>query len=323
MTPTQSTLTPNGPPVEDDSSTTETSSPDSSPPTTSSVEAEESPDESAADSSRGPPSDIDEDQITTLDASSDVEEWASSCEADGLDYAYLHVQVDVYRTLTETWWGLRVATRESIIENSRNSYGGYVGNRRPDPDDLVDSIIDWVSSTLSTPYLSPDDHNFAIGHHLRSVPSNRIRVFISDSAVDFLTERDIPVEALMEVTRDVEEHTPSATYRELVADYYAAEDTYKSARSRIRGLEQAVGAAFGISTGYGGEVPSRPPDEFASLSPNDLQEELTSARESRDEAESRRDTLKENLISQQAAYASECASQFQAQVSRSASLEET
>jgi len=311
----QSTLTPNGQPVEDDSSTTDTSTPDNSSTTTSSVEAEETSYESAADSPRGPPSDIDEDQITTLDASSDVEEWVSSCEADGLDYAYIHVQVDVYRTLTETWWGLRVATRESIIENSRNSYGGCIGGRRPDPDDLVDTIIDWVSSTLSTPYLPPDDHGFPIGHHLRSVPSDRIRVFVSDNAVDFLSERDIPMNAIMDATRELEEHTPSTTYREQVAEYYAAEDAFKSSRSRIRGLEQAVGAAFGIAIGYGRKVPSSPPDEFASLSPNALQKELSDTREAHDKAEARRDHLKEELSSLQSTGADDIAARLTSQLS--------
>jgi len=313
----QSTLTPNEQPVEDDSTTTETSSPDSSSTTTSQVAAEGSTDESAADSSSGPPSDIDEDQITTLDATSDVEEWVSSCEAAGLDYAYLHVQVDVYRTLTDTWWGLRVATRLSIIENSRNSYSGYVGGRRPDPDDLADTIIDWVSSTLSTPYLSPNDHDLPIGHYLRSVPSDRIRVFVSDSAVDFLSERDIPMNAIMDVTRELEEHTPSTTYREQVAEYYAAEDAYKSARSRIRGLEQAVGAAFGIAIGYGRKVPSGPPDEFASLSPNDLQEELSDARKARDEAEARHDTLKAELGTLQSTGADNIAARLTSQLGTS------
>jgi hypothetical protein len=298
----------------DDSSTVQTASPDDSDNSSSSptppsddastpVESETSTDTSATDRSEGPPTDIDEEQITTLDASEGLDEWTSTCEAEKLDYAYLHVQVDVYRTLTDTWWGLRITTQEKIIENPRNSYGGYVGQRRPDPDELVDTIINWVSSTLATPFLPLEVHDLPIGHHLRSIPSDRIRVFIADDAVDFLTERGIPMDEVLTVLHDLEEHSSPSAYKELVKEYNAAQDTVDTSRTQIRKLEQAIGAVFGISTGYGGKIPSAPPDEYASLSPNDLQDELETARETRQAAENKRDSLKKELTSQQSMWA--------------------
>lgn len=310
----QSTLSSLGRSDNDDSATAQTASPDDSDSSTSSptppsddasppAESVTSTDTSATDRSGGPPTDIDEEQITTLDASEELDEWTSTCEAEGLDYAYLHVQLDVYRTLTDTWWGLRVTTQEKIIENPRNSYGGYVGQRRPDPDKLVDTILNWVSSTLATPFLPLDVHDLPIGNHLRTIPSDRIRVFIGDVAVDFLTERDNPVDEVLTALHDLEEHSPPSPYKEQVREYYAAQDTIATSRTRIRKLKQAIGAVFGISTGYGGKIPSAPPDEYASLSPNDLQDELETVREARRAAEDKRDTLKEELTSQQSTWA--------------------
>ncbi|MBP2251841.1 hypothetical protein J2754_002178 [Halarchaeum solikamskense] len=302
----------------DDSSTStaQTASPDNSDSSTSlptppsddastPVESETSTDTSATDCSGGPPANLDEEQITTLDASEELDEWTSSCETEELDYAYLHVQVDVYRTLTDTWWGLRITTQEKIIENPRNSYGGYVGQRCPDPDELVDMILSWVSSTLATPYLPLNAHDLPIGHHLRTIPSDRIRVFIADDAVDFLTERDIAVDEVLTALDDLEEHSPPSAYKEQAREYYAAQDTIDASRTRIRKLKQAIGAVFGISTGYGGKIPSAPPVEYASLSPNDLQDELETAREARQTAEDKRDTLKEELTSKQSVWADE------------------
>lgn len=314
MEPKQSTFRSLARSNKDDSSTTETASPNDSDSSTSSptspsgeattpAESETSTDKSTADRSQEPPTDIDEDQITTLDASEELNKWASTCEEQGLDYTYLHVQVDVYRTLTATWWGLRVTTQEKIIENPRNSYGGYVGQRRPDPDKLVDTIINWLSSTLATPFLPLDVHDLPIGHHLRSVPSDRIRVFIADDAIDFLTERAIPVDEVLTALNHLEEHTPPSAYKEQVREYYAAEDTIDTSRTRIRKVKQAIGAVFGISIGYGGKIPRTPPDDYASLSPNDLQHELETSREVRQAAEDKRDTLKEELTARQSTWA--------------------
>jgi hypothetical protein len=211
--------------------------------------------------------------------------------------------VDVYRTLSDTWWGLRVTTQKKIIENHRNSYGGYIGQRRPGPDELVDTIINWVSSTLATPFLPLDVHDLPIGHHLRSVPSDRIRVFIGADAVDFLTERDIPIDEVLTALDNLEEHSPPSAYKKQVREYYAAQDTIDTSRTRIRKIEQAVGAVFGVPTGYSGNVPSAPPVEYASLSPDALQDELKTERETRQTAEDKRDSLKEELASQQSAWA--------------------
>jgi hypothetical protein len=314
MASEQSTLSSPDHSDNDDSSTADTASPNDSDCSTPSptppsddastpAESETSTDISTTNRSGGPPTDIDEDQITTLDASEGLDEWTSTCEVEKLDYAYLHVQVDVYRTLTDTWWGLRITTQEKIIENPRNSYGGYVGQRRPDPDELVDTIINWVSSTLATPFLPLEIHDLPIGHHLRSIPSDQVRVFIADDAVDFLTERGIPMDEVLTVLHDLEEHSSPSAYKELVKEYNAAQDTVDTSRTQIRKLEQAIGAVFGISTGYGGKIPSAPPVEYASLSPNDLQDELETARETRQAAENKRDSLKKELTSQQSMWA--------------------
>jgi hypothetical protein len=314
MTSEQSTLSSLGHSDTDSTSTTQNASPDdsdssSSSPTprnddaSTSAESETSTNPSTTGRSGGPPTDIGEDQITTFDASEELDEWTSTCEAEKLDYAYLHVQVDVYRTLSDTWWGLRVTTQKKIIENHRNSYGGYVGQRRPGPDELVDTIINWVTSTLATPYLPLDVHDIPIGHHLRSVPSDRIRIFIGDDAVDFLTQRDIPIDEVLTALDNLEEHSPPSAYKKQVREYYAAQDTIDTSRTRIRKIEQAIGAVFGISTGYGGNVPSAPPVEYASLSPNDLQDELKTERETQQTAEAKRDSLKEELASRQSAWA--------------------
>jgi len=310
----QSTLTSNGPAVEDDSPT-KTTTPGNSSSTTLPGEEEESSNESAANSPRGPPSDIDEDQIATLDASTEVEEWTSSCEAGGLDYAYLHIKVDVYRTLTDTWWGLHVITQEKIIDNTVNSYGGYVGHRQPSPDTLIETITSWVASTLSAPYISRDNHHLPIGHHLRSVPVDRVRIFVSDDAINFLDGRGITLDSVVGVTQDIPEYSASTDYRDRVEAYYESRETIKQVRSRIGRLEKAVGAAFGIATGFGGGIPSSPPEEFEDYSPNELQEELEATRKSRREAESRRDKLKEELDSIQESYLAEIASELSNQVS--------
>lgn len=313
MTSDQSTFSSIGH-SDDDSATAQTASPVDSDTSTSSpippsddaltpADSETSTDTSDTDRSGGPPKDIDGDQITTLDVSEELDEWTSACEAEELDYAYLHVQLDVYRTLTDTWWGLRITTQEKIIENPRNSYGGYIGQRRPDPNDLVDTIISWVSSTLATPYLPLDVHDLPIGHHLRSIPSDQIRVFIADGAVDFLTERDIPVDEVLTVLDDLEKNSPPSAYKKQVREYYAAQNTVDTSRTRIRNIEQAIGAVFGISTGYGGKIPSAPPVEYTSFSPNDLQDELETARETRQTAEDKRDALQEELTSQQSEWA--------------------
>ena len=259
--------------------------------------------ESPPNNSTQPPGNIDEDEITTLNAQDAVDEWTTAHEAAGEHFAYLHVHVDVYRTLTNTWWGLRITTREKLVDNPRNSYGGYVGCKSPDPEDLVGMIIDWVSGTLATPYLPLDEHDLPVGHHIRAVPSNRVRVFISEAAVDFLTDRDIPVDALQDATAELEEHTPTDEYHGQVVEYYAARETIDNTKERIRNLETAVGAAFDVSTGYGRTPPDSPPVGFASFSPNDLQAELAASREALAAAEMRRDSLKDELTAKQDVWA--------------------
>lgn len=283
-----------------------------------SADDQDTPESPATDTTQ-PPENIDEDEITTLNAQETVDEWTTAHEAAGDHYTYLHVHVDVYRTLTNMWWGLRITTREKLIDNPRNSYGGYVGCKSPDPQDLVDTIIDWVSGTLATPYLPLDEHDLPVGHHIRAVPSERIPVFVSEAAADFLTDRDIPVDALQDVTAELQEHTPTDEYYEQVVDYYGAGETIDNAKERIRDLEMAVGAAFDISTGCGTTPPDDPPAEYASLSPNDLQAELAAARETLAAAERRRDNLKDELAAKQDAWADKITDDLHARLAASTS----
>lgn len=321
MSPHQTTLTTlDGEPDQSSPSSGTASSsnetePDTAPDTTSTDDTSAEQDTEGTSSPDTPdlPDDISEDEITTLTAQETVDEWTSAREAGGDDYAFLHVEVDVYRTLTNTWAGLRVNTTEKILD-PKTTYGGGFSWSQPNREDLVDVIIDWVSQTLATPYVSPGDHDLPAGHYLRSYPHDHVRVFISAAAVEFLTDHDIPVAALQEAINDIEEHTAPRAYCEQVTEYYAARDALDDARSQIRTLKTAIGAAFDIPTRYRTQPPKNFPEEYADLSPNELQSELAAARTAEEAAKSQRDTLQNELTTKQEAWASEISARLRGRV---------
>ncbi|MFC4989143.1 hypothetical protein [Saliphagus infecundisoli] len=241
-------------------------------------------------------SSTDDAQIDILHSET-IDQWVTEREDANEPYGYFHLYVAAQSDLSGVQralcWETRIehATDDAGEPSPRFGTGGIRAvNAR-------DRFLEWKLGLLAVP-LHPE---------LRTIPAENLRVFVADTAREYLAEESIEIGGAVEQVNTIDEHTPTEEQLARRREYAMMQrltGVSGPLDGRIRAIEDTLRARFEFTSRYGYDVPD-PDPVYAEKSLDTLEAMLERARCDHAEAESQCEELRDQIRSAEAQWIEE------------------